>query len=427
MIFHFALICFFVRFDARAEDRHQRSAQEIDGARYCDFDGTQSNYNASDLIRCLDQLAGNLADRESGRQTGGKSQWNGSTGRQISFAEILANLFNDFETPHQTTSFPADTASGYYQSNYPTVSGGTFDLPAGFRLNLFDALSTISRRDDYKCVPRILCEMASGKLPGRSLGKQTSNFFDFGRNAFMEWLTKVDVTSYSPLLNFGRAMILGYSNRGNSVACYSAFPKCPRDAGQLVHYLNNYNGGFFRLFNKIHIGKRRRINRVRDQRRDHSKSETEGRIITGSLIEPESPEAFGSIIQFPFYKDFRSNNEIVFPNENHLNSETTANDIVNYIPVSEENIQQEDYVPFFPQVSYGSPESPFSAMLLAQMPFVETAWGAVRAPTSCPMNLLTGMSHRFMSQLPATDYRPQLLLDCGFYASRYPRTYKVTE
>ncbi|KZC07647.1 hypothetical protein WN55_08419 [Dufourea novaeangliae] len=269
MIFNVILICFFLRFDARAEVRSQRVPQEIDDARYCDFDGSRKNYNASDLLQCIDRLAGDHLDRESGGPTGGKSQWNGSTGRQISFTDIFANLFDQNQSPlHQTTSYPADTASSYYQSNYPTTSGGTFDLPGGFRLNLLDALSSISRHDDYKCVPRILCEMASGKLPGRSLGKQTSNLFDyFGQNTLMEWLTKVDVAGDSPLLNFGRAMILGYSNRGNSPACYRAFPRCPRDSSELVYYLNNYNGGFFRLFNRIRFGQHRQANRFRDQRR----------------------------------------------------------------------------------------------------------------------------------------------------------------
>ncbi|XP_078049299.1 uncharacterized protein LOC144476359 [Augochlora pura] len=355
MIFHFVLICFLVRFDARAEDQFQRSAQEIDGARYCDFDGTRNNYGAADLIQCLDQLTGGLVDPENGGQTGRKNQWNGSTGRQMSFTDIFTSLLDQGQSPpHQTASFPADTTSGYYQSNYPAISGGMFDLPAGFRLNLLDALSTISSHDDYKCVPRILCEMASGKLPGRSLSKQTSNFFDiFGKNALMEWLTKIDVAGHSPFLNFGRAMVLGYSNRGDSVACFRAFPKCPRDPSQLIYYLNNYNGGFFRLFNRIHIGKRGEFDRFRNQRRDHPVIKTQGRIITGSSIDADTPRGFGSDVQFPVNEDFKDNNEIVFPDERFPRSEFVTNDIPNYIPTSEENVWQSVRVPFFPQVSYG--------------------------------------------------------------------------
>ena len=88
---------------------------------------------------------------------------------------------------------------------------------------------------------------------------------DFSHCLF-SWLTKIDVAGTSPLLNFGRAMILGYGNRGNSVACYEAFPKCPRDAYGLVYYLNNYNGGFFNLFNRIRGGKYRTSERIPGQR-----------------------------------------------------------------------------------------------------------------------------------------------------------------
>ncbi|XP_033321518.2 uncharacterized protein LOC117217787 [Megalopta genalis] len=360
MIFHLVLICFVLRFDARslAEDRFQSSdAREIDATRYCDFDGTRNNYGAADLVQCLEWLIGDLVDQDNGGQAAKKNQWNGSTGRQMSFMDIFASLLDQGQSPpHQTAaSFPPDTTSGYYQSNYPAIPSGMFDLPAGFRLDLLDALSTISSHDHYKCVARILCEMASGKLPGRSLSKQTSsNFFDFlGKNAFMEWLTNIDVAGHSPFLNFGRAMVLGYSNRGNSVACFRAFPKCPKDPGQLIYYLNNYNGGFFRLFNRIRIGRRGEFDRLRERRRDHPAINAQGRIITASWIDADAPSGFGSEIQFPINADFKNNNEIVFPDERFPRSEFATNDIPNYVPTSEENVWHSDRVPFFPQVSHG--------------------------------------------------------------------------
>lgn len=52
--------------------------------------------------------------------------------------------------------------------------------------------------------------------------------------------------SSSPLLNFGRAALLGFSSTGN---CDIAYPKCPRDEEQILFYLNNHRGGFFRFFN----------------------------------------------------------------------------------------------------------------------------------------------------------------------------------
>lgn len=91
------------------------------------------------------------------------------------------------QSHHQGGSLPAHSTSGYQQSNYPS---GTTALSAGFQLNfLVEALSTISRHDDYKCVARILCEMASGKLPGRSLGKRGSGLLEFlGRTVFTEYV-----------------------------------------------------------------------------------------------------------------------------------------------------------------------------------------------------------------------------------------------
>lgn len=55
----------------------------------------------------------------------------------------------------------------------------------------------------------------------------------------------------SPLLQFGKAAVLGYTSKGNPRSCVSAYPTCPEDPDKLVEYLNNYNGGFFRFFNGL--------------------------------------------------------------------------------------------------------------------------------------------------------------------------------
>lgn len=47
-------------------------------------------------------------------------------------------------------------------------------------------------------------------------------------------------------MNFGRAALLGLSPGGE---CDSAYPRCPRDEEQMLLYLNNHRGGFFRFFN----------------------------------------------------------------------------------------------------------------------------------------------------------------------------------
>lgn len=47
-------------------------------------------------------------------------------------------------------------------------------------------------------------------------------------------------------MNFGRATLLGLTGGGE---CDAAYPRCPRDEEQMLHYLNNHRGGFFRFFN----------------------------------------------------------------------------------------------------------------------------------------------------------------------------------
>lgn len=51
----------------------------------------------------------------------------------------------------------------------------------------------------------------------------------------------------SPMFVFGRAALLGATMR-DPYRCYRSFPECPRDPDRLVDYLNNHNGGFFRMF-----------------------------------------------------------------------------------------------------------------------------------------------------------------------------------
>lgn len=54
----------------------------------------------------------------------------------------------------------------------------------------------------------------------------------------------------SPILLFLRAAFLGYSSKGDPKVCLNGYPLCPKDPDQLVNYLNNHNGGFFRFFNR---------------------------------------------------------------------------------------------------------------------------------------------------------------------------------
>lgn len=55
----------------------------------------------------------------------------------------------------------------------------------------------------------------------------------------------------SPVATFAKAVLLGFSSRGDLSSCYRAYSTCPKDPDRLVQYLNNYNGGFFRFFSGI--------------------------------------------------------------------------------------------------------------------------------------------------------------------------------
>lgn len=66
---------------------------------------------------------------------------------------------------------------------------------------------------------------------------------------FCRLLTVLNFVDDSPILLFTRAIALGYSSGGDPKTCLDAYPLCPKDSDQLVNYLNNHNGGFFRFFN----------------------------------------------------------------------------------------------------------------------------------------------------------------------------------
>ncbi|BES93832.1 Hypothetical protein NTJ_06641 [Nesidiocoris tenuis] len=124
---------------------------------------------------------------------------------------------------------------GYYRPPYP-----------GGHPGFVNALSSIVRYDDLKCVPRLLCEVTSGGKPGYA--GQTASSGSSSKETLVALLTVLNFIDESPLLVFGRAALIGYTARGNPHACVTAYPTCPRDPDALVDYLNNHNGGFFRFF-----------------------------------------------------------------------------------------------------------------------------------------------------------------------------------
>ena len=62
------------------------------------MDGAIQVENTVRHRRCIDELVVDLVDRESDGLTGGKGQSDGSTGRQISFVDVLSSIFNNAVT-----------------------------------------------------------------------------------------------------------------------------------------------------------------------------------------------------------------------------------------------------------------------------------------------------------------------------------------
>ncbi|KAG7206939.1 hypothetical protein KM043_000831 [Ampulex compressa] len=257
MPFKFVLVYFLTipPFGTFAEE-----CREVEGApdfndRPCSFRAS-ATFGLSDFLRRAEMSMPDASSEPTGTPREGniwsRLLFGESSSPESLFGSPIAGLLNNGDlSPYQASATASETTFSYRRSIYP---GETSVSPSGIGANLLDAIFSISRHDDYKCVPRILCEAASGKIPGRDFSGRLSSFLgNMGVNTFGEWLSWIDLAETSPILNFARAIILGYSNRGDSYQCYRAFPRCPRDPYRLVNYLNNHNGGFFQFFNKVNL------------------------------------------------------------------------------------------------------------------------------------------------------------------------------
>ncbi|XP_020801938.1 uncharacterized protein LOC110178970 [Drosophila serrata] len=121
---------------------------------------------------------------------------------------------------------------------YPSGGGGGGGRPANTRL--IRALENIARNDDLQCVPKVLCQMIAGQtLRGQLPGFVTSP-------AITNFLAGFPVAS--PALIYGRAALLGLS--GGDRSCIRTYEKCPKNEMEIIHYLNNHRGGFFKFFSE---------------------------------------------------------------------------------------------------------------------------------------------------------------------------------
>ncbi|EDW78942.1 uncharacterized protein Dwil_GK11638 [Drosophila willistoni] len=105
---------------------------------------------------------------------------------------------------------------------------------------LIRALENIARNDDLQCVPKVLCQMIAGQtlrgqLPGFITSPAITNFL-------------AGFPTASPALIYGRAALLGIS--GGERSCVQTYQKCPKNEMEIIHYLNNHRGGFFKFFSE---------------------------------------------------------------------------------------------------------------------------------------------------------------------------------
>ncbi|XP_026331624.1 uncharacterized protein LOC113238970 [Hyposmocoma kahamanoa] len=151
----------------------------------------------------------------------------------------LPGEFPQGGNPYTNPGYP-----GQFQGPYrrPNQSPASQALTA-----VTEALTSIALYDDYQCVPRLLCEAASG---GALATAGASPVLQSIANIqpLLTLLAAYNGASISPLFVFGRAVFLGMTSKSNPGTCRYAYSQCPNDPEQLVHYLNNHNGGFFRFF-----------------------------------------------------------------------------------------------------------------------------------------------------------------------------------
>ncbi|KAL6444537.1 hypothetical protein ACFW04_001986 [Cataglyphis niger] len=373
MMNKFIFIWCLLHFEAHVGYSSQYFQKSSDNTQ-CILDVSQKIYNVTDLLRCMNQFAMNLSvennnDRlfkQTSRSDARETQY------EFPYGNIILNLLNN-QVPWINQDFPLDSTTSNYQLNYPSVPNESLNQFGGLGINLFNALSSISRYDDLKCVSRILCEVASGKPPGRykqaSMENDKQHYLgEFGRNVFAQWLVGSEA---SPILSFARAAVLGYSSNGNPAMCYRAFPRCPRNPDKLVHYLNNHNGGFFRFFSRSEYGSLSQSSYVSRGKLDFLDEKRQKGLPPG-IAGAEADRTgtgklkFGNTVLTAqdygknfFSKDntLESSGRVVFlereesfGDENRL-SENKFPEFLLHLQSSDTNTFSQDSIPFFPQDS----------------------------------------------------------------------------
>ncbi|XP_066591545.1 uncharacterized protein [Prorops nasuta] len=183
--------------------------------------------------------------------------------------------------------------------------------------SISQALISVAQYDEFKCVPRILCEMTSGSVLSGTHRQMPDILQNLGQNTLFGLLAGFGSPQISPIIHFSKAALLGFINRGNSDICYREYPKCPRNQNQLIYYLNNYNGGLFRFFNKAGISANQQYYSQHYQRaispgylKNRRKSASRAIVFTS---EPENRTGRGELkFDKPLYNLSQNNKKYIF-------------------------------------------------------------------------------------------------------------------
>ncbi|XP_049299337.1 uncharacterized protein LOC125772053 [Anopheles funestus] len=146
---------------------------------------------------------------------------------------VLQSIFN-FAPGTFGSLTPAPTRPPGTAFSNPQGPASSFGGVGG---QLRQALDNISENDELQCVPKLVCMMSRS-----SSGQGFSSYVNRG---LLSTILSA-VPDSSPWLKFSRAALLGYGIGANS--CDAYYPKCPKDEMEILYYLNNHRGGFFRFF-----------------------------------------------------------------------------------------------------------------------------------------------------------------------------------
>ncbi|XP_074094843.1 uncharacterized protein LOC141524726 [Cotesia typhae] len=278
--------------------------------RYCRFETTHKFYTVNDLFKCINELVPRTKHRKS-RSVDDKAQlFMTYKNKDIDESQFVPHaeartFYTDF-VDIKRGPLPRNDGN-YYQypgQIYPTNPN---PRPGILGINLLEAFSSINKYDDRKCVHRIICEVASGVTPG-NIGFKRSNSI-FGISSLIDYLTTRTFDISSPLLTFGKSALMGWNNRGNPDVCYQRYPQCPRSQNELISYLNNYNGGFFRFFNDRNTGSYNRGLDVVDSQM------VSDRKATGEL-KFDTPSSRTVLVERSKKND--DHNRVVFPDQQYV-------------------------------------------------------------------------------------------------------------